>query len=251
MLRKDRVAVAWIDGGTVDGDFAVSMLNLFTSRNDRIATVIRIGGALLSRQRNEIVASFLDRDIEWLFFIDSDETITVEAFDKIVDAAHDKLRPIVAGVYFAAWANEAGPHPMPMPMILAKNKGGRYDPIWDMPDDAVIPIDAAGTGALLIHRSVLEAMRDASDSSVLGQHEVGKWCWFRDMPVVGEWVGEDIFFCKRAKDLGFNLVAATGARLGHHKGYWVTDAQFKHYLSEHPEIVSARHEVKYEGVSDE
>lgn len=251
MRVRDRVAIAWIDGGTVDGDFAVSLLNLFTARNSRISTVIRIRGSLLSRQRNEIVYAFLnENDAEWLFFIDSDETVTVEAFDKIVDAAHDTLRPIVAGVYFAAWSND-GAHPMPMPMILAQNKVGRYDPIWDMPDDAVIPIDAAGTGALLIHRSVLTAMAEASNASALGVHEASKWCWFRDMPVSGEWVGEDIFFCKRAQDLGFNLVAATGARLGHHKSYWVTDAQFRDYTASHPDVLTARHEVKFEGVDDE
>jgi len=251
MKVRDRVTVAWIDGGTVDGDFAVSLLDLFTARNSRISTVIRIKGSLLSRQRNELVTAFLDdNDAEWLFFIDSDETISVSAFDKIIDAAHDKDRPIVAGVYFAAWAS-AGPHPMPMPMILAKNALGRYDPIWDMPDDAVIPIDAAGTGALLVHRSVLETVRDASRASPLAPHEDGRWCWFRDMPVAGEWVGEDVFFCKRAQDLGFNLVAATGARLGHHKSYWVTNAQFKHYVSDHPEVLTARHEVKFEGVDDE
>lgn len=226
MKSKDRVAVAWIDGGTVDGLFAVSMLNLFTARSSRICTVIRIGGSLLSRQRNEVVQAFLDdNDAEWLFFIDSDETITPEAFDKLCAAAHETQRPVVAGLYFAAW--ETGDtYPTPTPMILRKNDTGRYNPIWDIPADAVIPIDAAGTGALLIHRSVLVAIREASNATMLKDHEAGRWCWFRDMPVAGDWFGEDIYFCRRVRDLGFPMVAATGARLGHHKTYWLSDRQY-------------------------
>lgn len=227
MRSKDRVAVAWIDGGQVDSAFCESMIALFRWRSERISSIIRISGALLSRQRNQVVASFLDdNDADWLFFIDSDETITAEAFDKICAAAHDKDRPIVAGLYFGAFDGPDA-YPTPVPMIMRMNDTGRYNPVRTIPADAVIPIDAAGTGALLIHRSVLLAMREDSLSSPsVAQHEAGIWCWFRDMPVAGEWFGEDIYFCRRARDLGFPMVAATGARLGHHKHYWLTDRQF-------------------------
>ena len=227
MVRsKDRVTVAWIDGGQVDADFCVSMIALFRHRSERIGSIIRIGGALLSRQRNQVVAAFLDyNEGDWLFFIDSDETITPEAFDKICAAAHETERPIVAGLYFGAFDGPDA-YPTPVPMIMRQNDTGRYNPVQDIPADAVIAIDAAGTGALLIHRSVLMAMRADSQASSVAQHEAGIWCWFRDMPVAGEWFGEDIYFCRRARDLGFPMVAATGARLGHHKRYWLTDRQF-------------------------
>lgn len=226
MRNRDTVAVGWIDPGQVDGQFMLSMLNLNSERGGRISEMIRIGGSLLSRQRNELVATFLaDSKADWLFFIDSDETITPQAFDKICDAAHDKDRPIVAGLYFGAFPGDL--HPRPVPMILRRNDRGSFDAIDDFPDDGIIPVDAAGTGALLIHRSVLEAMRAASNESAVGVHEAGRWCWFKDMPIGGEWVGEDIYFCLRAQDLGFPIVAATGARLGHHKTYWVTDAHHK------------------------
>lgn len=230
MRSKDRVSVGWIDGGTVDGEFMVSMLNLNSARGGRISSMIRIAGSLLSRQRNEVVATFLDQDsAEWLFFIDSDETITPEAFDKICAAAHEDERPIVAGLYFGAW--EGRLHPKPVPMILRRNERGTYDSVDDFPADGVIPIDAAGTGALLIHRRVLEAMRTASNESAVAEHEGGKWCWFKDMPIAGAWVGEDIYFCWRATDMGFPIVAATGARLRHHKSYWVTDAHHAAHIA--------------------
>lgn len=231
MKSKDRVVVGWIDPGLVDGLFAISMLNLYTARMERVSSMIRIGGSLLSRQRNELVTAFLDaNDAEWLFIIDSDETITPEAFDKICAAAHEKERPIVAGLYFGAFPGEL--HPTPVPMILRRNERGTYDSIDDFPANGVIPVDAAGTGALMIHRSVLEAMRAASNDSPMAAHEAGKWCWFKDMPVAGEWVGEDIYFCIRARDLGFPIHAATGARLAHHKQFWLTDAHHAAWVAE-------------------
>jgi len=228
MRVRDRVAIGWIDGGQVDGLFALSMVNLFTSRSSRISSVVRVGGSLLSRQRNEVVQSFLDDGAaEWLFFIDTDEQIDPEAFDKIIDAAHDKERPVVAGLYFGQWPGLAeNGYPPVTPMIMRKNETGRYNPVWDFPDDAVIPVDAAGTGALLIHRSVLEKIRESSNASAMKDHEQGRWCWFRDMPVAGDWLGEDIFFCRRVRDMGIPIVAATGARLSHHKEYWLSDAQY-------------------------
>lgn len=229
MKSRDRVTVAWIDGGTVDALFAVSMMNLHAQRSSRIDTVIRVGGSLLSRERNEVVAAFLDDNTaEWLFFIDSDETITPEAFDKLIAAAHEDERPIVAGVYFGAWGAK-GLYPKPMPMIMRMNDRGTYNAVMDIPDDAVIPVDAAGTGALLIHRRVLEAMREASLAGPMAEHEAGKWCWFRDTPVNGEWVGEDVYFCRVAQVLGFPIVAATGCRLEHHKDFWVSDRHFNAY----------------------
>lgn len=231
MKAKDRVTVGWIDPGLVDGMFCMSMLNLNSSRGSRISTMIRISGSLLSRQRNELVVAFLDNNqAEWLFIIDSDETITPEAFDKICAAAHETERPIVAGLYFGAFPGDL--HPRPVPMILRRADSGRYNSIDDFPDDGVIDIDAAGTGALLIHRSVLEAMRTKSAESSVGAHEAGRWCWFRDLPAGGEWIGEDLYFCMRAKDLGFPIVAATGARLGHHKSYWVTDQHHAHFQAQ-------------------
>ena len=231
MKSKDRVTVGWIDPGKVDADFCMSMITLLNARSERVAGATRVGGSLLSRQRNELVVAFLDNTAsDWLFIIDSDETITPEAFDKLCAAAHDKDRPIVAGLYFGSWPGD-GIYPTPVPMILRRNETGRFDAVDDIPDNTIIDIDAAGTGALLIHRSVLEAMRAKSAASPVAEHEAGRWCWFRDMPAGGDWIGEDIYFCMRAKDLGFPIVAATGARLGHHKSYWVTAEHHAHHLS--------------------
>jgi hypothetical protein len=61
-------------------------------------------------------------------------------------------------------------------------------------------------------------MREAADPNQ------GKdWCWFWDGPVKGEWIGEDLLFCRRIKSLGFPIYVNTGAILPHSKSYWLKE----------------------------
>ena len=76
MKARDRAVLSWPDPGQVEGAFCTSMIELVRARGSRIEGVLRVEGGLLSRQRNEIVKHFLDdMTAEWLFMIDSDETI--------------------------------------------------------------------------------------------------------------------------------------------------------------------------------
>lgn len=224
MHRKHQVTLSWIDPGVVDGMFAISMMEIFAKRYDRISQIIRIeAGGLLSRARNEVVAGFLDGPGDWLFMIDSDEAITLEAFDKLLATAHETERPFVAGVYFGA-ANGPDIYPEPVPLIFKNAEGNRYFPIVDFPEDSVIPITAAGTGCILVHRSVLEAIRERATP-----HQGPRWCWFLDMPVGQQWFGEDMYFCRQVSDLGFPMVAHTGVQLLHRKRYWLGKQHFERF----------------------
>lgn len=221
MRTVDRVALGWLDPGQVDGLFTISIANLYRNRSDRVDALVRVeSGGLLSRGRNELAARFLDTtDSAWLLMLDSDERLDIPAFDLLIAAAHDKARPIVAGLYFAAWHAE-GLYPKPVPLIFRHNEGGPgYEPIVDYPTNSLLEVETAGAGCLLIHRSVLQAFRDAA-----GEHDGPDWCFFRDMPIGGLWLSEDHYFCARARQLGFSVWAHTGAVLPHRKRYWLTDA---------------------------
>lgn len=222
MRTRDQVVISWPDPGQVEGAFATSIIELVRARGSRIDGVLRVEGGLLSRQRNEIVKHFLDdMTAEWLFMIDSDEQLSVAAFDKLVAAAHAEDRPVVAGLYFGTWPGNLIPQPVPH-LYRRADDGVSVAPVLDYPPDKVIEIDAAGTGALLVHRSVLQAFRDNTDP-----HESIDWCWFRDLPVGGMWLGEDLYFCRRIRSLGFPIHAHTGAILPHRRRYWLDDRQFE------------------------
>lgn len=221
MRTRDQVVISWPDPGQVEGAFCTSLIELVRARGSRIDGVLRVEGGLLSRQRNEIVKHFLDGTAEWLLMIDSDEQLSVAAFDKLIATAHAEERPVVAGLYFGTWPGNLIPQPVPH-LYRHASDGISVAPINDYPPDSVIEIDAGGTGALLVHRSVLEAIREAADD-----HEGKDWCWFRDLPVAGLWLGEDLYFCRRIRSLGFKIHAHTGAILKHRRRYWLDERQFE------------------------
>lgn len=223
MRTRDKVAIGWLDPGQVDGMFALSVMNVYGERRERIDGLLRNhAGGLLSRGRNELVAMFLEyTDSQWLLMLDSDEQLGLDTFDKLVASVHDKERPIVAGLYFAAWPGEL--YPTAAPLIFKREPDStRFKSIVDYPTDQLIEIDSAGTGCLMVHRSVFEAFQAEATP-----HEGKTWCWFRDMPVNGDWFSEDHFFCSRAKELGFPIWAHTGATLPHHKQLWLTERHFR------------------------
>lgn len=220
MKTTDRILIGWVDPGHVDGRFAADIARIYAERRDRIEGILRVEGGVVARQRNELVATYLDRaHADWLLMLDSDEHITLEAFDQLLSAGHATERPVVAGVYFGAYPNPDGIYPTPVPLIYRLTDDGFHDPIHDYPPNAIFPIDAAGGGCLLIHRSALQTLRDAA------AHEAGAtWCWFQDGPWRGRWLSEDLTFCQRLRAAGIPLHAHTGVQLEHRKRYWLREA---------------------------
>lgn len=217
MRSRDRVVLGWLDPGTVDGAWAADLVTLVEARGAVLDSRIRIvAKGLLSRGRNELVATFLDRtDAAWLLMMDTDHRLPLAAFDKVIGAAHDSERPVVSGLCFAAYPGDLYPTPVP---TIYRIVDDRRAPIHDYPHDSLIEIDACGGGFLLVHRSALEAVRGTVDGPLRD------WCWFADGPTPhGTWVSEDLTFCSRLRAVGVSLHAHTGAVLPHHKAYWLDD----------------------------
>jgi hypothetical protein len=219
MKSAHKVSIGTCDPGTVNGEFAFSLIQIALSRSSRLGTFVRVrGSGLLSKQRNRVVKQFLETKSDWLLMIDSDEVLTVEAFDKLLETAHEKDRPIVAGLVFASF-DRGEPYPMPLPTIFLDAPEG-FLPLHKYDKDSIFQVDAAGTGCLLVHRSVFETMRENAD-----EHQGADWCWFWDGPINGDWIGEDLQFCRRVRSLGFPIYVNTGAILPHSKSYLLSDRQ--------------------------
>lgn len=219
MKSAHKVSIGSCDPGIVNGAFAYRLIQLAQARSARLGPFVRVkGSGLLSKQRNRVVKQFLDgTKSDWLLLIDSDEQLTLEAFDKLLETAHDKERPVVAGLVFAGFGIEGAPYPKPVPAIFQDAPEG-FLPLYKYDKDSVFEIDAAGTGCLLIHRSVLEKMRETADAN-----QGTDWCWFWDGPIDGNWIGEDLLFCRRIRALGFPIYVNTGAILPHQKSYWLDE----------------------------
>ena len=219
MKSGHKVSIGACDPGTVNAAWAYNMIQLVQVRDDKLGPFVRIkGSGLLSKLRNRIVAGFLDNTkSDWLLMIDTDEQLSVQTFDKLIQAAHDKERPVVSGLVFAAFDAHKNLYPKPVPAIFAESEAG-FLPLYKYDKDSVFEIEACGTGCLLIHRSVLEKMRE-----VAGPNQGNNWCWIWDGPVNSEWISEDLLFSRRIRQLGFPIHVHTGAILPHQKSYWLSE----------------------------
>lgn len=219
MKSGHKVSIGACDPGTVNAAWAYNMIQLVQVRDDKLGPFVRIkGSGLLSKLRNRVVAGFLDNTkSDWLLMIDTDEQLSVQTFDKLIQAAHDKERPVVSGLVFAAFDAHKNLYPKPVPAIFAESEAG-FLPLYKYDKDSVFEIEACGTGCLLIHRSVLEKMREVADPN-----QGDNWCWFWDGPINGEWISEDLLFSRRIRQLGFPIHVHTGAVLPHQKSYWLSE----------------------------
>lgn len=166
-------------------------------------------GANITNARNEIVEAFLDRhDADWLLFLDTDMTFEPNIVDRLVESAHPKERPIVGALCFSlqdGW--RAAPT---LYVIRDDNRIGRMSTI---PGGVVRAL--TGTGCLLIHRTVLVALRERFPKP---------YQWFREEAYGDLPIGEDITFCLRAEASGFPVHVDTAIECGHEKPF-VVDRQ--------------------------
>jgi hypothetical protein len=219
MKSSHKVCIGMVNNGTIDALLAMDLIHVARDKDGHFDHMVQVGNVgLTTRSRNVVVKTFLETtDADWLLMIDSDERLSLDAWHKLLDAAHDKERPIVSGLVFAAFFDEQdGLRPVPTIYRMDMEKG--LQPIDDYPIDELIDVDAVGTGCLLIHRSVLLDMQKQATPNQ------GKdWAWFVEGAIDGTYFGEDLLFSKRLKSMGYKIHAHTGAILPHHKQFWLDD----------------------------
>ena len=226
MKQKDTVAIGWCHAGDVDTEFALSIMQLIREKPKRVGSFFCVEGVgLLAKSRNIMVKHFLDNTTDdWLLMLDADERVSVQAFDLWCATADFAERPVVAGLYFAAlWE---GPNLRPVPLIFKSDEEAGLQPWDNYPENEVLQIAAAGTGALLMHRSALEKLRE------LAGEDTRDWAWFQDGPIGGnKWLSEDLMFCGRLNQNGIPMYVHTGVVLQHHKRLWLDEAHYKSWAA--------------------
>jgi hypothetical protein len=208
-----------VNNGTIDALLAMDLIHVAREKGGHFDHLVQVGNVgLTTRSRNVVVKTFLETtDADWLLMIDSDERLSLQTWHKLIDAAHDKDRPIVSGLVFAAFFDgEDSLRPVPTIYRMDPEKG--LEAIDAYPIDKLIEVDATGTGCLLIHRSVLLNMQKQATPNQ------GKdWAWFVEGAIDGTYFGEDLLFSKRLKSMGYKIFAHTGAILPHHKQFWLDE----------------------------
>jgi hypothetical protein len=211
---KETIAIAWCDPGMIDAKFMDGIINTFCwAKENKINIVnkIRSNGNQISRQRQSVFDNWSENNIsDWLLWIDSDIVLTPEAFKLIWDSSDKILRPVVTGTYFVSKQNEQSlMEPFP-----ALYKEGRHkyelEIIHPLPKNQLIEIDSAGFGFLLMHKSIIEKIRNISPGYSLFAEEEG---------IKDNFISEDIVFFRKLKKTGIKLYAHTGAVVQHMKRF--------------------------------
>jgi len=233
-VSEGTVQIAYCHETRVSHSFCTSLLTMYA--DDKSVGPDNIVGAPIQvacsgphglvEGRNDAVRMFLDDGLgaEWLFWIDTDMGFQGDALHRLMQAADPKLRPVVGGLCFALKMTEAdgfgGFHVAPVPTLfgLARDPEGRigfanrsiYSP------NTLTQVAGTGSAFILIHRSVLEAIREKHGDE-----------WYSLISYEdGRHISEDLSFCWRVGDVGAPIYVHTGIRTTHHKELWVSEGDY-------------------------
>ncbi len=202
---RERVVIGTPRGGSITGPYHDSVLALqhdqwrVRSENEiQLAAVLAGTGLYVEDNRHWLAWRFLnEQTAPWLLMIDSDISFKPDLLDQLLEAAHsrDDIRVLAGNVPLDVFPT-AGYLAMPQP--------GVFGPLKILPPEKVFEVDAAATAIMLIHREVLQKIREREGE-----------CWFYRHKVAveerGDYpyrtflnLGEDISFCLRARDAGFS-----------------------------------------------
>jgi len=225
-----KVVISHLWGDEVAGIFTKSLMSLLLlDGHEHGPNRIIDGGGYISvqsgpnllRGRNQQVEKFLEMcdaepSIEYLMIVDSDMAFEPVLVERLLDVCDKETAPIVGGLCFVRIRGEDGRWYI-WPTIMHREdaddipgKDRWYRQLW-YPENAMVQCGATGTACLMVHKSVLYAMRDA----YADKHP---WEWFYLDFNYGDPLGEDISFCKRAGEMGYPIFVHTGVKVGHYKG---------------------------------
>lgn len=167
--------------------------------------------------RNSGTRQFLDdSDAEWLLWIDSDMGFAENTLERLIAAADPTERPVVGALCFGVKKGDniewGGRRYYCEPTLYRKPD---LAPILDYPRDELVEVGATGAACLLIHRSVLERIRDEWGDE-----------WFDPVrSTTGDVFSEDLSFCIRLDRLGIPLYIHTGIKTMHDKDFVCFDEE--------------------------
>lgn len=210
---KGSITIAWCDNGMVDGKFAEGMVALALqapANNIQITHSARVAGNQIGRQRQALFDYWADHiKSDWILWVDSDIVIDINVVSELLTAADAKERPIVSGVYFISKQAE-GTLGNPMPAIFTEVNETTIRHLHPLPKDELVQIDSAGMGLVLMHKSIVPRLREVFPNQSL----------FAEIEHLGDrYVGEDIVFFKKVKEVGIPVFAWTGALVKHMKRF--------------------------------
>lgn len=170
---------------TVMTSFAYDLaraMSYHTATTDDRVLLYTSHGTLIASQRMELARQALEEKADYLLWLDSDMRFPKETIGHLI--LRDK--PIVAANYAT--------RRMPVKPVAMMDAKGKIDRVYTGPESAGLEVvDYVGMGVMMTKREVFEKLDApwfAIPYSTLGNH----------------YIGEDVFFCRKAKEAGFEVL---------------------------------------------
>ncbi len=202
-------------------DTMYSIVSLLAKHHGKVGLDMEIG-TLIIQARNTIATRFMKSKAEWLLFLDDDMLFPcanpavfngrwnarmpeIFANTDVVTKLISHGQPLVGGLYF-------GRDPKGVAQYgEAFEYAHENDYAHNAPYNELRPVKWMGTGCMLIHRSVFEAMQKKYPEC--NYTAPGRTCGFFT-PLTPD-QGEDVSFCLRAKECGFQPKVDMSLICGH------------------------------------
>jgi len=175
--------------------------------------------------RNRVVKRVLDsREDEWLLWVDDDMGFEPDSLDRLLAVADPDTCPVVGGLCFTQRETNpdgySGFQTRAVCTVMDWREGpdgkqGFASRAWYEPN-ALTRCDGTGSAFILIHRSVLEKIRD----------EYGDVWYDLGRSPEGGMISEDLSFCMRCGSLDIPIHVYTGVRTTHFKHLWLSEEDF-------------------------
>jgi hypothetical protein len=186
-MEQETVSIAWCDNGMVDGKFMQGVTDVMLHSGVKFETTLRSQGNQIGRQRERVVNYWYEnKKSDWILWVDSDVVLSPENFLKLWNKKDAVAKPLLTGVYFTTDTPEE-PLMIPMPTVFEfvneENSVG-IKRIHPLPKNSFLKVGAAGMGFVLMHRSVVDKIKEVLPDAPL----------FTEIGVDKSFMGEDIYF---------------------------------------------------------
>jgi len=193
--KREKIFIGIPTTGSIRVELAKFILMMVKNPDYKFSVYITGNGTIV-HNRNLICREFLKGDCDWLMTVDSDVCPSLDIL-KVLDNGKKIIAPI--NFVWKPWGLA--------PLLSKKAEEHGYivtDPDAANSPDRVVEVDATGTTCLFIHREVIEKMESP-------------WFLFEYDKEGKISLGEDYYFCQKAKKLGYGIWIDKGHMTHHFK----------------------------------
>lgn len=169
-------------------EFPISMLRV---RVPRGTAPFWARGVSIAGNLNMMIHKALKADAAWVWIMGDDHVFDADLLMNLLDRGVDIIAPLCARR-----------RPPYMPHVYGARPDGLFDGCrWEwLPREGVAEVGGAGTAGMVIRRHVLETMPAP---------------WFEVGRTQPDALGEDLWFCRKAREAGFKVYVDCENKIGH------------------------------------